>query len=701
MQILQPGRNCWRIEPVRRLAFLIDGEVCFGAMRQAFVRAEHSIDVLAWDIDSRMRLQPDGADDGLPEQLGPFFDALTRRKRALRVHLLSWDYAMLYAFEREWLPRLKFGARTHPRLSFALDGAHPPGASHHQKVVVVDDTIAFVGGLDPTCARWDTRRHRAHDPRRIDAAGAEYGPFHDVHLLLEGDAARAFGELARARWADATGATRPAPPPRRGSPWPEDLRPDLTDTRIGIARTAPEFGARAAISEIRELLIDSVGAAEKSIYAETQYFTAEAFGNALQERLGDARGPQFVLVSSQNHTGWVQEQTMGVLRARLDREMREADRFGRYRAYYPHIPKLDGCLNVHSKLLTADDRLLVIGSANLNNRSMGLDTEVAVALDSALDPRHAGVITDVRNRLLAEHLGCRSEEVASACARADGLIGAIESLRGDGRSLRPIDFCAEFPHDTTVPAQAVVDPEQPLDADEVLAQIAAGRRRRVRRRIMLGAGSVVVLGLLAALWWGTPLRSWIDVPRLVGLLQRIGDSPLAPLALLAAYAIGGLIVFPINVLIAASVLVFGPLLGATYALAGSLLSAALLYEIGCRISTVELRRRLGPRVQRLSARLARHGVLAIALVRIVPVAPYSLVCVVAGAAHIGRVHYLVGTALGMLPGILMYALFIDRVLAVIEKPSPASYALLVGAIALIVALALALSRRLARAHAAG
>jgi uncharacterized membrane protein YdjX (TVP38/TMEM64 family) len=149
------------------------------------------------------------------------------------------------------------------------------------------------------------------------------------------------------------------------------------------------------------------------------------------------------------------------------------------------------------------------------------------------------------------------------------------------------------------------------------------------------------------------------------------------------------------------VLVFGPLLGATYALAGSLLSAALLYEIGCRISTVELRRRLGPRVQRLSARLARHGVLAIAVVRIVPVAPYSLICIVAGAAHIGRLPYLVGTALGMLPGILMYALFIDRVLAVIEKPSPTSYALLVGAIALIVALALALTRRLARTNAAG
>ena len=126
------------------------------------------------------------------------------------------------------------------------------------------------------------------------------------------------------------------------------------------------------------------------------------------------------------------------------------------------------------------------------------------------------------------------------------------------------------------------------------------------------------------------------------------------------------------------------------------MEAAALYEIGHRVSTAELRAHLGARVQRLSERIARHGIVAIALVRIVPVAPYSFVNVAAGAVHVGRVPYLIGTLIGMLPGVLMYALFLDRVIAVIRQPSPSSYALLVGAIALIVALALGVRRQLAQ-----
>jgi uncharacterized membrane protein YdjX (TVP38/TMEM64 family) len=488
-----------------------------------------------------------------------------------------------------------------------------------------------------------------------------------------------------------------APKARRRTPvWPDGLAPECENTLVGIARTAPQFGGQAEITEIRDLLLDGVDAAQTAIYAEAQYFTAEAFGLALRRRLASRHGPQFVLVSSQNHNGWLQQQTMGALRAQLDRDLRRVDEHGRYRAYYPHIPGIDGCLNVHSKVVSFDDRLLVVGSANLNNRSMGLDTEVAIALDSALDARLARVIAALRERLLAEHLDCAPAAVADATRRAGNLIAAIEALRGDGRSLRPIDYSAELDPDAAEPAQAIVDPERPIDAGAVLVDIAAGRRRTIYRRLAFGAAAAVVLGGLAALWWGTPLRDWIDVPRLVALMNRLGDSPLAPLVMLAAFMAGGLIMFPINVLIAVTVLVFGPVSGGIYALIGALLNAALLYEIGCRLSTAELRRRLGPRVQRLSARLARHGVLAITLVRIVPVAPYGVVNLVAGASHIGRLPYLAGTLLGMLPGVLMYAFFIDRVLAVIRRPSPASYAWLVAAIALIVALALAIRRRMAR-----
>jgi phosphatidylserine/phosphatidylglycerophosphate/cardiolipin synthase-like enzyme len=94
--VLEPGRNCWRIEHAKRLAFLVDGENYFRAVREAVREAQHSVFVLGWDVDSRMRLVPEGANDGWPEQFADFLDALVRERKGLRAYVLSWDFAMLY-----------------------------------------------------------------------------------------------------------------------------------------------------------------------------------------------------------------------------------------------------------------------------------------------------------------------------------------------------------------------------------------------------------------------------------------------------------------------------------------------------------------------------------------------------------------------------------------------------------------------------
>ncbi|HEX2197104.1 MAG TPA: hypothetical protein VHG88_00575, partial [Burkholderiales bacterium] len=179
--MLVPGRNCWRIERAQRLGFLIDGAAYFAAVRAAIARARHSVFILGWDFDSRVRLvaQPD---DGYPAELGEFLKEVLRRSSALRIYVLSWDFAMAFALDREWVPLYKLGWRTHPapRLSFRLDDRHPPGGSHHQKVVVVDGAVAFVGGLDLTHGRWDTPEHRGEEPNRLDAQGRIGRPNHDV-----------------------------------------------------------------------------------------------------------------------------------------------------------------------------------------------------------------------------------------------------------------------------------------------------------------------------------------------------------------------------------------------------------------------------------------------------------------------------------------------------------------------------------------
>ncbi len=703
--LLVPGRNCWRIERANRLAFLIDGEAYFTAVRAAIARAKRSVFILGWDIDSRIRLVPDGANDGLPEELGEFLNAVVERERDLRMYVLSWDYAMVFAMDLEWLPMYKLDWRTHRRLHFRLDDKHPVGASHHQKVVVIDDAVAFVGGLDLTHSRWDTPEHACISSGRCNPDGKSYRPYHDVQVMVDGAAARALGELCRDRWSRVS--PRPARAPDaalRNDPWPPHVQPEITGVDAAISRTDPGYTTHMPVNEIRHLYVDAIDAATRSMYLENQYFSSSVVGSALAARLRNPQGPEIVVVSRRTEEGWLEERTMGVLRARLHGQLEEADAGGRYRLYYPEVPGLEmpHLLNVHSKVLVVDDELCSVGSANFSNRSMGFDTECNVAIEARGDERIRRVIAGLRNRLLGEHLGTDAEDVGAEIARQGGsLIKAIEALKRPGRTLEPINPQVSPEIDALVPASAIVDPERPMDPEELVHEFVppAARKPTVSRVWRVAAG-LLTLAALAAMWRWTPLRDWVALESLVGMARTLDESPVAPLLVLLAYVVGGLLVVPVTVLIIATGIVFGPLLGAIYALSGALLSAALTYSIGRRIGRHAVRKLAGSRLNRITRRLARKGTMAIAIVRLLPIAPFTVVNAVAGASHIGFREFMLGTALGMSPGIIATVVFIDRVAAAVTDPGLATVLMLVGFAALIVAAAMFVHRKLARPESA-
>ncbi|HEX6137557.1 MAG TPA: VTT domain-containing protein [Casimicrobiaceae bacterium] len=697
--LLVPGRNCWRIERASQIAFLVDGEEYFGAVRSALAKACRSLFILGWDIDSRMRLVPAGAHDGLPEPLGEFLHAIVARRRELHGYVLSWDFAMLYAMEREWLPIYKLDWRTHRRLSFRLDDRHPVGASHHQKIIVVDDAVAFVSGYDLTRCRWDTSAHLRGDARRVDHRGEPYPPFHDVGIVVAGDCARALGELARERWRRATGQRlQPPDAAPAADAWPDDVAPVAADVAVAIARTEPAFDGRPGVGEIRALHHDAIACAKRHIFAENQYFTSRAIAEAFARRLAEDVPPEIAVLSPYMQSGWLEISTMGVLRARIHRALRAADRHLRYRLYCPTLPWLDhrdGCLNVHSKVLIVDDRLLTVGSANLSDRSLGIDTECNLAIASGEDPRLAGMIAGLRERLLAEHLGCAPADVRAAVAREGGLHRAIAALSsGGGRTLLVVEPKFDPALDALVPDRHLLDPERPLDPDAIVEDLAPHEdvRSGTRARLVGVALGALALVALTLAWRFTPLREWLALDRLVGLASALRDLSWAPIAVLLAYVAGGLVAFPLLALVAATALVFGPWLGPIYTLAGATLSAVVTFAIGRRLGRETVRRLAGRRVNDLSRRLARRGLVAIVFVRMLPIAPFSIVNVVAGASHIRWSDFLLGTVIGLLPGVVAMTFFVDRALAVIREPGPGAFALLGVAAALIVALVAVLRR---------
>jgi phosphatidylserine/phosphatidylglycerophosphate/cardiolipin synthase-like enzyme len=441
---LVPGRNCWRRAHAARVGFLIDGGEYFGAVRAALVRAERQIFILGWDIDSRMLLTPDGANDGFPQPLREFLNALVATRPQLQIYVLSWDFALLFALEREWLGWLKFGGRTRRRLHFQLDDHHPTSASHHQKLVIVDDALAFVSGFDLTRNRWDTPRHLPTDPLRRNADGGSYPPFHDVGALVDGEAARALAELARERWRRATGrpvrAPEVAPQPIA---WPEGAEVALTDIEVGIARTEPAFDGAPAIVEVRQLHLDAIATAARSIFAENQYFTSRFIADAFESRLVDASGPEIIVISPITQSGWLEVSTMGVLRARVHRRLVQADTRRRYRMYCPWLggdaTPSAGCLNVHSKVLIIDDEILSVGSANLTARSMSLDTECNLVIDAAGEPRVRAAIATHRSSRLRPSAPARSSARSKRCAAKAARSGrSVSRMRTNGAPCSPI-----------------------------------------------------------------------------------------------------------------------------------------------------------------------------------------------------------------------------------------------------------------------
>ncbi|MFA5515990.1 MAG: VTT domain-containing protein [Desulfuromonadales bacterium] len=680
-KILWEGHNCWRLTHSSRAAFLVDGEAYFAAVASAVERARRSVFILGWDIDSRIRMYRDGRPRAMPNRLGSLLNAAAARSKELHIRILDWDFAMLYALEREPLPILRLGWQSHKRVHFRLDDQHPIGASHHQKIIVVDDRIAFVGGLDLAQGRWDTPAHAADEPRRRDN-GHQYPPFHDVQMLVDGETAVALGQLARRRWRRVTG--KKAPPTKESAdPWPPDIAPDVMDVQVGIARTEPAFNAGGEVREVEALYRDAIAAAKSSIYIENQYLTSAALGKALAARLEEKNGPEILLVLPRECSGWLEETTMGVMRARVLRQLRQADRYGRLRVFYPSAEGLGShFIQVHSKLLVVDDRLLRIGSANLNNRSMGLDTECDLAIE-AERPEVQQALAGFRHRLLAEHLGSDPTTVAAAVERQGSLLRAVETLNKGPRTLRPLNGAEENWLEQMVPEWPLVDPMQSTDMEQFINEFVAkdldrsAWRRMDRRWIVLAA---ILLGALAltAAWRWTPLHDWPSLAKLQGWGAMIEGSVWAPWAVVACFVIGGMLMFPVTLLILATTLVFSPVPGFFLALGGCVASAVVSYGLGSLLGRETVHGLAGTRLHRLSQQLGRRGLVAVLVVRFLPIAPFIVVNLVAGASHINFRDFALGTVLGMAPGILAITIFEQSLVRVVRQPEIANIAILAG-----------------------
>lgn len=726
-----PSNADWRPH-ARRIAPLINGIDYYRAVRSALIAARSQVFIIGWELHSEIDLlrgeeaERSRNKDGWPVRLADLLQRLVCEREMLEVRLLIWEGASLFALERQHLPRMKRPWGDHPRISLVWDRDTPKLGSQHQKIVVVDDRVAFAGGMDLTKSRWDDHRHLRRDRRRRNPGLIpSYGdPYHDAMIVVDGDAARTLGEWSRERWRRATGEPLDAPElasDRQDDPWPSGVDPLLRDRRVEIALTQPDFGDRPEIRQVEIAFLEQIRSARQLIFIETQYLASEPITEALCERLRDPDGPEIVLILPYGCPGRLQAMAMDTRRDDLLDRLRDADLGGRLGVYWATLEGGDEedvfekSVYIHAKVLIIDDRILRIGSANLNNRSMGLDTELDVTVrveDSDQDAIRR--ITSFRRSLLAHLLDADAERIEEHEQSSESVLRAIERLRGGDRTLQPFDHRTPEPIRNTAINTELADPPRPLDpmdAQRVLDEIEAhtGLITRSRKAINIAIGvarrhiallaAVVAILLIAALWRATPLHEVADRAHVERAFDWLESSPVGVAGVIATFIALASVGFPVTVLIA--------VIGATYALWWSipicLLGIAVSSLIGFFLGRLASRRndpdRSAGRIRSALATLGEHGVLSVAVLRNLPVAPFAAINFVCGMTGLRWPAYLAGTLIGMLPGIILIGVMGRQIGDLLRDPSPSEVAGVVVIALILVGAAIAseaLRRRLLR-----
>ena len=281
--------------------------------------------------------------------------------------------------------------------------------------------------------------------------------------MVDGDVARALGELSRDRWRWASGEEL-APPKDCPTIWPGSIEANFRGIDVGIARTIPEYGDREEAREIEQLYLDAIASARDVIYCESQYFASRRIAEAMADRLKESDGPEIIVVNPETADGYLEPMAMDSARCRLLKLIKDADAHDRFRIYTP-VTRKGEPIYVHAKIMIVDDKLLRVGSSNFNNRSMGFDTECDLVIEAVPGRKNVqqlrDQILDRRDDLIAEHLEKSVDEVRKQITGKRGLIAAIEALRGTGRTLVPYkpDEPANF--EEGLAENDLLDPERP------------------------------------------------------------------------------------------------------------------------------------------------------------------------------------------------------------------------------------------------
>ena len=383
-----------QVRPARegnRVEVLVDGEDALGAMVEAIVGARSHVHIAGWfaSPDFRPTREP-----GAPT----LAEILTEVAERVPVRILLWAGPPVPVFKptRRTVRDSRDGFVRDSKVRCALDRRERTMHCHHEKLVVVDDEVAFVGGIDFTDLAGDRCDTSAHAPDR--AIG-----WHDVATRLHGPIVADVAAHFAQRWSEVV-----------GEPLPEPLVPaPAGTTSVQLVRTVPErtyrFAAQGEFTILQSYL-RTLRSAQSLIYLESQFLWSGEVVDVLVDKLLRPPRDEFrllVMLPTRPNDG------ADTTRGQLGRLIAADGGQGRLLAatVNAHAEDRTGPLYVHAKVGIVDDSWLTIGSANLNEHSLFNDTEVNVII------RDPDQVRGTRLRLWSEHLQLPEAEISADPAK--------------------------------------------------------------------------------------------------------------------------------------------------------------------------------------------------------------------------------------------------------------------------------------------
>lgn len=675
----------------RFAAPVVDCANYYRALHEAIAKAQRSIFIVGWDIDSRIRLLRGEEEKAsqLPSVISELIALKAKENPDLNVYLLRWDSSLAFFGMREIWAKEVWDDKTPSNVNTVLDGSIPMGGSQHQKIVIIDDELAFSGGMDVAVHRWDTRDHKIHEPERDDGDGS-YGPFHDVQVAVSGPIVENLSKLVRWRWnrlveenQQITEATHQTTSDELPHCWPQSVKPIFENIDCAVAQTIPFMDDAEPVQEVRKMLLTLIEQAEEFIYIENQFANRGEIAEALNKRLKACPKLRVLLVSSYQPEGAVETEAYWAGRIDFKKILENGIEDDRVLVAYSGSTNKDGIegqKRVHAKVMVIDNTHFVIGSSNLTNRSMSLDTECDLMF-AASNSEHNKQIAWFRNDLISEHAGWSVDEVQD-------FIDSPNTFEQLTQCKDKYAYCLNEADDKIFTDQSlqqlltpISDPQEPIVPSIPLPN---GHRFSVpnpsKRGLVIGAALLVIAILVGGGYFLSQHVDWMSKDHLQALLESLRDSPWAILAVCGIYVVAGILFFPVTVLSLAVAMVFGAVWGVVYGMAGVMASTAVLFLMGNLMGDKGLRDLAGPRINKIDKKFAENGIFGVAVIRMIPIAPFSLVNLVAGISSIKIMHFLAGTFLGMLPPMIVKAVVGGSIADIFRDPTPKHIAFLVGGI---------------------